>query len=248
MNSAKDSQAERLIAMGQMAASLAHEIRNPLGGMELYCTLLKKDLAKQPEQLALAEHIHEGITRVKLVIANCLQFSKELRPKFKLFTRTEDLVTRICARPLEGKQHSTITIETWGEQFVSLDASLFEQVLVNLISNAVFAAEANSEQRPPRVRIRLGGDDAAFWQLNIVDTGLGMSAEVQQQAFDPFFTTRADGTGLGLSIVHTIVRAHGGEIAFSSDETGTDVCVKIPRRQDGVVDSERTREETYFTG
>ncbi len=222
--------ADRLMAMGQMAASLAHEIRNPLGSMELFCTLLKKDLAEQPTTLSLAEQIHQGIRRLDRIITNCLQFTRDMNPRRKEFHSVEELLAEaVTFLRAEGDSLGVaITVEHHADgSAVWLDPLLISQAVSNVLRNAIEAAGVSPERRSVHVRSELAA--ATGWTLSVADSGPGISAELAERIFDPFFTTKSSGTGLGLAIVHSIVQAHGGRIEIRSDgESGTEVLLQIP--------------------
>ena len=226
--STTDERAQRLMAMGQMAASLAHEIRNPLGSMELFCSLLKKDLAGQPQLLQTAEQIHLGIRTLERIISNCLQFARDVVPQKKSITEVrpllEEAVAYVRGRSEELKVETTI--ETKGEGVVAADPYLLQQVLLNLLLNAI---EASGEQG----KVVLSSEiTPGSWVLCVADTGPGITDEEKRQMFDPFFTTKQGGTGLGLTIVHSIVTAHGGRIDIEAEPgRGTRVTVTFPQNR-----------------
>jgi signal transduction histidine kinase len=237
MNTAAEQdheRAQRLMAMGQMAASLAHEIRNPLGSMELFCTLLKKDLASQPRLLQAAEQIHHGIRTLDRIISNCLQFTRDVQPRKKRIEDPAALLGEILAyvHPKADELNVSLTLDCRGSGNVSADPYLLQQVLVNLLFNAVEAAAeaAAGTERQGRVEL-LSRVEETEWHVFVNDNGLGIHAEDLTKIFDPFFTTKQGGTGLGLTIVHSIVRAHGGTITLGHNSeagAGTQVHISIP--------------------
>lgn len=220
----------RLIAMGQMAASLAHEIRNPLGSMELFCTLLKKDLQDRDSALALAEQIHLGIRKLDRIISNCLQFTRDVQPQREPIRDAAVLLHEAAhyIAPRAKDLGVEVSVSAESEGTAALDRSLLSQVLVNLSLNAVEAS--GSRDSTPR-EVRLDGKISGSGTLTVVitDNGPGIPAEILGHIFDPFFTTKTGGTGLGLPIVHSIVTAHRGRIGITSEGgTGTEVLIEIP--------------------
>lgn len=220
----------RLIAMGQMAASLAHEIRNPLGSMELFCSLLKKDLQDRPNALGLADQIHQGIQRLERIIANCLQFTRDVRPRTE---ETDDLsalfdeMTRYVG-PKARELGVTVRVTTECEGVAAIDHFLLSQVLINLVLNAIEAAAAD-DSAPREVAVHGSIGATGTLTIFISDNGCGIGTEVLPRIFDPFFTTKTGGTGLGLAIVHSIVTAHRGRISVTSEPgMGTEVIIEIP--------------------
>lgn len=222
--------AKRLMAMGQMAASLAHEIRNPLGSMELYCSLLKQDLHDSPAALDLAEQIHSGIRRLDRIIGNCLQFSRDVVPKKKLLNDTSGLLAGALSDVKALSEASEVAVEfaEQGGHEVSVDPFLVHQVLVNVVRNAVEAA-AEKAEGPRNVSIFSDRSSALRWTLLVVDNGPGIGTEDCERVFDPFVSGKPGGTGLGLAIVHSIVKAHGGSVALrSKQQEGTVVEIEFP--------------------
>ena len=234
----EENRARRLMAMGQMAASLAHEIRNPLGSMELFCTLLKKDLVTEPEKLSLAEQIHQGIRTLDRIITNCLQFSRDIVPKRKSIDDVGQLLEEALghARRKAEQAGLSFVIDVIDRPRVSVDPYLFSQALLNLAMNAVEAVQekkallaARGEEFEGRILISSSAPSADAWRIVVADNGPGIPSEVQAQIFDPFFTTKNDGTGLGLAITHSIVAAHRGRILLSSAlDCGTEISVDFP--------------------
>lgn len=221
--------AKRLMAMGEMAASLAHEIRNPLGSMELYCTLLKKDLIDAPDSLQLAEQIHSGIRRLDRIITNCLQFSRDFIPKKKVVGDTAELFhdTLEMARSKANAANVEISFEELGEFSATVDSHLVNQAVLNLLLNAIEACDSLPKQESPRSVILFSDRRSPLvWKLSVRDAGPGIPAEERERVFDPFVTTKTAGTGLGLAIVSSIAMAHGGSVIISDDPLGGS-CVTI---------------------
>lgn len=224
--------AKRLMAMGQMAASLAHEIRNPLGSMELYCTLLKKDLAQSPSSFQLAEQIHEGIRILDRIISNCLQFSRDIIPR-RTWEETADslfegLLSRVAAKA-EQQGVSLLFVDN-GKYPIYVDVYLAEQALLNVVLNALEAYDGDGSQ-DREIRIESDRQRPETWQLRVIDNAPGIKESDLEQIFDPFFTTKRDGTGLGLAIVHSIAQAHGGSVSIRSRAgEGTEVMFEFPAK------------------
>lgn len=232
-----DERAKRLIAMGQMAATLAHEIRNPLGSMELFCTLLKKDLATEPASLNLAEQIHLGIRTLDRIITNCLQFARDLKPRYRRLEEPLRFLEEICTscRPSAEKAGVLLSCSSMGNSPVEVDPDLLSQALLNLVLNAVDAAKMRSAATAasaftPTVEVssdtRLHGE----WHIAVKDNGVGIAEEDISRMFDPFFTTKSSGTGLGLAITHSIISAHRGTIHVESElNVGTTITLVLPQ-------------------
>lgn len=219
---------KKLVAMGEMAASLAHEIRNPLGSMELYCSLLKKGLKEMPEKFEIADQIHQGIKRLDRIISNCLQFSRDLNPRLVLINDWHAYLETI-RRETDDRALQlgvSISIDVTNAVSVRLDRNLIHQALLNLLINAIDAAADSKESR---VSISVTGTDTECF-ISVADSGKGIPVEVRDQIFDPFFTTKEAGTGLGLAIVHSIVSSHrGGLVVENAAEGGAVFTICLPR-------------------
>lgn len=239
--STEAARARRLMAMGQMAASLAHEIRNPLGSMELFCSLLRKDLQGDPQKLHLAEQIQRGIKSLDRIISNCLQFARDVVPRRGEISNVKGFLEEIIqtAQGKYGQHCPTISLELLGDGSGNADGYQLGQALLNVLLNALDAVMdvERGAMRAPQVKIVSDLRDPTRWVLSVQDNGQGMSAEVVQRVFDPFYTTKPGGTGLGLAVVHTILSAHQGTVGIQSlVGTGTTVTFEIPREGAGVSD------------
>jgi len=244
-------QTERLLAMGQMAASMAHEIRNPLGGMELFCSLLSKELKEKDEKRLqdLADQILKGIRTVDRVIQNCLQFAREIVPRRAPVAELKIYLGEIAelVRARANDFGLSICLDVPDGLSAEFDPYLVEQALVNLLTNAV---DAVSERRKADARegkelacniITLSAhQDCGTLVIEVKDGGLGIPDDVKARIFDPFMTTKTTGTGLGLAITHSIIRAHGGDILVESVQgVGSIFKIVLPQSSifSGVKDS-----------
>jgi two-component system sensor histidine kinase HydH len=201
----------RLAALGEMAAGMAHEIRNPLGGIQLYASLLANDLHDCVPSLELVQKITGGVKRLEMVVSHVLQFTREIR----IESKPADLASIVqnaveLARP--KIQERGILLQVQHESLaVQLDEHLFGQALLNLVLNAI-------EAMPPTGTLSISyrsadpQDAARQFHLSVRDTGPGIAPNVLERIFNPFFTTKDNGTGLGLAIVHRVVDAHNGVI------------------------------------
>lgn len=202
----------RLAALGEMATGLAHEIRNPLGGIQLYASLLAQDLKDKPDSLSLVRKIAGGVKRLDGLVSQVLQFSREI----VVSPAPTDLVD-VIAQAIEYAQPTMtqhdVRCTTDGPPALScrVDPLLIGQVMLNLVLNAAQAIDKGGE-----IRIVFGlpkpASNAKQFVVAVSDDGPGISAEVMDRIFNPFFTTKETGTGLGLAIVHRIIEAHDGTI------------------------------------
>lgn len=209
---------ERLAALGEMAAGVAHEIRNPLGGIGLYASLLEKDLQDRCEQADLVQKIRVGVRSLESIVGDILAFAGGQEPHKQssdLQAIIDDVMTHV--RPQAGAQEVRVECGDFSGVIVLVDARQVERALVNLVRNAVEATGSGGSVRvfPGEIaeRDRLAG-------VVIEDDGPGIPAELLHRVFNPFFTTKDTGTGLGLAIVHRIAEAHGGYVTAGNRAQG----------------------------
>ena len=212
----------RLAALGEMAAGLAHEIRNPLGGIQLYASMLAQDVAGQPDSLQLVRKISDGVRRLEALVGQVLQFSREITAQpepVDLAGLVEQAVELASARATKASVEFVLKGEP--DVKVAADPLLMGQAILNLLLNA---AEAIEPGAPGRVTVRFRrppeGSDARQFHLSVTDTGRGIAPDVLDRIFNPFFTTKDTGTGLGLAIVHRIIEAHDGMILATNEPGG----------------------------
>jgi signal transduction histidine kinase len=218
----------RLAAMGEMAATLAHEVRNPLGSMELFASLLLEDLGDWPGARHLVCQIAEGIKDLNHLVSNILGFTRSPVTRHT----TVDVIAAIedglrYTTPLLAENRIGIVRQYDPEPVVAMaDPELVRQVFMNLIRNAVQAMEEGGTLTVSAVR---GPRVAAVF----ADTGPGIPSAVGERIFDPFFTTKERGTGLGLAVVNALVGALGGDVTVQSEDgRGTCFTVRFPAAED----------------
>lgn len=209
----------RLAALGEMAAGIAHEVRNPLGSIGLYAEMLIADLEDRDQERETAEKIKRAVTGLDAVVGDVLTFSRSMQVR-SIEQETEDAVERAlssCRDVLQGCQVHTRP-DADADAFEA-DHALVQQALINIVRNGAEAAASNRDARPPELEIAWereivdpDGEQTECVCLRIADSGTGLTDEVRERMFNPFFTTRNIGTGLGLAIVHRIIDAHGGQI------------------------------------
>ena len=222
-------QREKLASLGEMAAGVAHEIRNPLGGIKMATNLLSSpELDGSPLSQEMARSILSGIAEIEGIINNLLDFTRDTR-----LERGEYELARILdpvgeATAAEGRTRGVAV----GYGRVARDVIAFadgqklRQVFANIMKNAL---EAVDPGRPEgRVEVNLFADGERV-TVEVADNGVGISAGDRDRIFLPFFTTKPSGTGLGLSIVKKIVDLHGGEVVVDSvPGSGTRVRISLP--------------------
>ena len=215
-----------LAEIGQLAASLAHEIKNPLAGISAAIQILRDDMAGDDPHQPVVREILGQIRRLDETVKDLLQFARPTPPNLKEVSLC-DAVNRVLSVVRKQPEHNRIKMEHNGkikDSVVQADEVQIEQVLMNIILNA---AHASGEEGVVRIDIY---PNASTVQLTVSDNGQGMSAEVRDRAFEPFYTTKAKGTGLGLSICRRIMEVHRGRIELQSEPgKGTTVVVEFPR-------------------
>jgi signal transduction histidine kinase len=214
---------ERLAAIGQLASTVGHELRNPLGVISNAVYLLRGDVGPEPtpaaqRHLATAER---EVSAATVIVSDLLEFARERQPVVDDvdITGLIDEVLAILPPP------TGVTVDRSGESNITVrgDREMLRQVLLNIIGNGYQAM-------PDGGRVTVGVESVGgAVQLRIGDSGVGMSAETQERLFEPFFTTKPRGVGLGLAVTKRIVEAHNGTISVSSEEgRGTAFTVLLP--------------------
>lgn len=221
----------RLTAMGEMAVNIAHEIRNPLGSIELFAGALRKDLQGADEPVLLTEHISASVKNINNIISNLLLFIKpQQKPDLNKINIHDVINDSLFFSHLVESDNSIQVIKRYDNQpiYVCGDSELLKQVSLNLILNAIQAMPNGGELI---ISIRIADDirsKPGFAEIKINDNGTGISKVDISRIFDPFFTTKKKGTGIGLSIVHNIIKAHEGNIDIASSEHGTECIITLP--------------------
>jgi signal transduction histidine kinase len=223
---------KRLAALGEMAAGISHEIRNPLGSIRLYTRMLQEDLAEMPEQCGIVDKIGRAVTGLDQIVGDVLAFSREIRASLTECNTAlllEDACDACVAELAEIKV--SIEVDTQCNE-IQGDASLLHQALINIIRNGAQATRDNGGESIV-IGVSQTQEHRHVW---VRDSGGGIEESVIERMFNPFFTTRAAGTGLGLSIVHRIMDAHGGSVQVknNTDESGwtsgATVSLLLPKR------------------
>lgn len=216
----------RLAALGEMAGGMAHEIRNPLGGIQLYASLLAKDVADRPDSLQLVHKIAGGVRRLEALVGRVLQFTREINP-VPAPTDLAQVVDQAVEYASQAMSARGLRCQVRGQRPmpVTADEALLGQALLNLLLNAAEAMghAANTDgNRDVRVTYTAPPGDSLARQFHLVvqDAGPGVPPGVMDQVFNPFFTTKDTGTGLGLSIVHRVVEAHDGTVLVTNPPEG----------------------------
>ncbi|MEE9543296.1 MAG: ATP-binding protein [Thermodesulfobacteriota bacterium] len=223
---------KRLSAMGEMAASIAHQIRNPLGSIELFASLLKNELSGNEESQKFAGEIIHAVRTLNNTLSNMLLFANTSSPR-KSSVSLDEFVLDI-----QGVFHflmvdRSVSFEVVNEAAgldILMDRELMKQALLNLIINGSDAvADIDSASVALSIKRAHGK-----MQFSVTDNGTGIAEGDADKVFNPFFTSKARGTGLGLTVVSNIVKSHGGFIDLeSTSENGTTFSITLPMDVEG---------------
>jgi two-component system sensor histidine kinase HydH len=229
---ARLAQSEKLAALGQLAATVAHEVRNPLGVMRSAAQTLTETLPAGHESAQASTFIITEIDRLANVVNSLLAFARPLQLDARPVRANElfDRALLLARDELDAKRLRIERHTASGVPAVRADPDLLSQVLIGLLANAAEAA-------PPGSRITLDADvaDGAV-RLSVTDCGPGIAPELRGRIFEPFFTTRPRGTGLGLAIARQIIEAHGGRIdAAAAAGGGARFIITLPAARDAAL-------------
>ncbi|MFH1570018.1 MAG: ATP-binding protein, partial [Gemmatimonadota bacterium] len=222
--------AEKLVSVGKLAASVAHEIRNPLTSLRMRLFWLQQQVGDDPRYEDEFRVVSEELARLESVIRNFLEFSRPpelqlgVHPVSALLDKTLELV----GHRLVEKDIAVVRTGEEGLPAVKADAEQLKQVFINLILNAAEAMEDGGRLHIAAAPAPDGGRHGAL-AVRFRDTGSGVPADVRERIFEPFFSTKEHGTGLGLCIAASIMARHGGRLELeSTGAEGTTFAVWIP--------------------
>ncbi|HVN70892.1 MAG TPA: ATP-binding protein, partial [Desulfomonilia bacterium] len=223
---------DRMVSLGHVAAGIAHEIRNPLSGINIYLDTAEQILEKGGDRKklkAVLEKIQSASSKIESVIRRVMDFSKPSEPK---------LIHIDVNRPIEDALglSSVMLRKTEIEILMDLtkdlpaclaDPQLIEQVILNLVTNAAEAMKDMGRGKKIEVSTSLKGGSIL---VTVADSGPGVPLDLAQKIFDPFFTTKSSSTGIGLSLCQRIIHDHGGNlsVSYSSKLGGAEFRFKIP--------------------
>lgn len=216
----------RLADLGQMASHIAHEVRNNLVPVSLYLSLLRRRISEDRGSLDVLDKVEAGITALDVTVNDLLHFTAERDPNREPFLLKE-LVDDVHASlaPQLSAQEITVEVDVPPALEVVADREMLRRAVLNLALNALDAM-------PDGGALTFTGlNGPRGVELEVADSGPGLSEEVRRRAFEPFFTTKSNGTGLGLAIVYRVTEVHGGEVtARNCPEGGAAFTIRIPAR------------------
>jgi signal transduction histidine kinase len=231
---AQARRSERLAALGQLSAGLAHEIRNPLGIIKGSAEMLNQRLGTtEPLAAEMAGYISAEVNRLSGLVARFLDFARPLRLELRpaSLAAIADRALHSVAAAWTGPPIQVVRQYQEGLPDVPLDEKFCEQVFVNLVQNAYEAMSENGGQLQISLhRAERSGRPGV--EAAVADNGPGVSAELREQIFNPFFTTKKSGVGLGLSIVSKIVDEHHGALELAPAASGARFILFFPLAQD----------------
>jgi signal transduction histidine kinase len=226
-------QSRTLAALGEMAASVAHELRNPLGGIGGFAALLKDTLPTGGDAHRYVLKIIEGVDGLNKVATNLLAYTRPVDPRLQtldLRTLLREVLSFVQIEVEQGRLPLELEVELGLSGLpVRVDPELMRQSFLNLLKNAVQAFEGRPGKLGCRVRESRGAGGPRRVAVEVWDTGPGIPELLHEKIFNPFFTTRAKGTGLGLAIVRKNVELQGGEVRLRSKPgEGSTFTVLLP--------------------
>jgi len=220
------ARSRRLVSLGNLAAGVAHEIRNPLSSIKGFATYFRERLADSPPDVETAEVMIREVDRLNRVINELLEFARPRPPGMRSLNVNEVIgqAKEMMASLAKKKRIALIFQLPQEDLIIEGDPDQLKQVIWNLYLNALEATEPAG-----RIEVILKAENDRIG-ITVADTGKGISGQDLPHLFDPYFTTKAAGVGLGLAIVHRIVEAHRGEIrAENRPEGGASFEVLLPK-------------------
>ncbi|MEM6797938.1 MAG: HAMP domain-containing sensor histidine kinase [Planctomycetota bacterium] len=219
----------RLADLGQMASHVAHEVRNNLVPVTLYLSLLRRRMAGDPAGLETLSKVEAGFTALDATVNDLLSFTAHRQPQWHSFL-VHDLVEEVCesmAPQLEA-QCVDVEIDVPPNTLLTADREMIRRAVLNLVLNALDVMPGGGDL------VVTSYDGVSGFELEVADSGPGVSEEDKKRLFEPFYTTKQQGTGLGLSVVYHVAEAHGGIVTVDNcPEGGAAFTIKIPRHAMG---------------
>ena len=224
---------DRLVAIGELAAVFAHEVKNPLAGIEVMAGHLRRKVGDAPELQGMLTDIIGEAKMANAIVQEVLDFVRPIRLQVEPTQLCEAVQAAVQHADAKGRR-GNIAVETRVPPtlpHIRADKHQLTQVLTNLIVNAYEALDGKGQVTVTGSETRLqdgGGGERDAILMEVADDGPGIPADVREKVFDVFFTTKAQGSGLGLAIVKRIVDAHDGRLDLQTSPEGTRVRVTLP--------------------
>ncbi|MDQ6594877.1 transporter substrate-binding domain-containing protein [Bacillus salipaludis] len=217
---------EKLHALGQLVAGVAHEIRNPLTSIKTFIDLIPKKYDQPKFQKVLMEHLPEEVNRLNRIVTDLIDYARPSLPNIQPCTAQQ--LTSLLAILKVTMDKNRIEFEQCIEPDLvfHIDPQQIRQVLLNLLLNAVHAVEETEEKK---ITICMAKEDLEKGRILIIDTGKGMEQGVLNHIFEPFFTTKGKGVGLGLTLSYNLIKENHGDIQVNSiPDQGTTFTILLP--------------------
>ena len=227
---------EKLAAIGQMTAGIAHEIKNPLNTISISAQNLKKGNLSAEENLELLDYIVNEVNRLDKLLKDFLKLSRTMEIKYEIVEVGTLFAKAITAAEAKNTNHIKIACDCKKKTWLKTDPNLLYQVLLNIGLNGIDAiierCKKDTDFSCPNGLLQFSSEDLGNKILiKIQDNGIGIPENKINEIFNPFFTTKDEGTGLGLSIVHNIVTSMGGTITVHSQPDSTQFIISFPITQ-----------------
>lgn len=222
----KAEQTARMAAIGQISAAVAHEIRNPLNGIQGAQDILLEKFKPEDPEYRFVEIVKKEMSRLNGIITDFLEFARPRKPSIIItnLNNVAKAVSDLCRPQADAKNVGVKFVESEPELMAGVDVDQMRQVLLNLALNGIDACPPDGGE--VNLSVARGDGEVIF---TVSDTGNGLDEEVAKNLFEPFFTTKTAGTGLGLSVSNRIVENHGGKITFAGKPGGgTIFSVHLP--------------------
>jgi PAS domain S-box-containing protein len=222
---------DKMASLGRVAAGMAHEIRNPLSGINIYLNTLKKLHHKEGSEEKIKQiirQIQSASQKIETVIRRVMDFAKPGEPRLTLIDINRPVTEAIKLSAVTMRKNGIELEKALTERLppCNADPTLIEEMVLNLLNNAAGAMKTMAADKKIVVTSSVVDNGIV---LTVSDSGPGIASEIKNKIFDPFFTTKSDGTGIGLSISHRIVTDHGGSLTVSdSDLGGAEFRIEIP--------------------
>ena len=243
--------ADRLASVGEMAAGIAHEIKNPLTGIAAAISIIKEDFSDSDSRTQILTEVLEQVNRLDKTVNDLLFFGKPTPPE-PTYTDINGILqkTLLFAAQHRGGKSVDKRLELCDSlPPVYVDPKQIQQVFLNLMLNALQAMQGQGVLTVRTASVFIEGTQ---WIIVVIaDTGPGIPAQILDKIFTPFFTTKAQGTGLGLAICHKLIRQHGGYLTVASEDAkGTEFTIRLPASANPVLgaDDDVPKENTTDSG
>jgi signal transduction histidine kinase len=217
----------RLADLGQMASHVAHEVRNALVPVSLYMSLLRRRLSEDSGSLEILAKVEAGFAALDVTVNDLLNFTAHRNPQWQTFL-VNDLVDEVCdsVGPQLDAQMIDVEIDVPPQTLLTADREMVRRALLNLVLNAIDVMKEGGDL------VVTSYEGARGLEIEIADSGPGLSDEDKRRVFEPFYSKKQHGTGLGLAVVYHVAESHGGTVtATNCPEGGAAFTMFFPRKQ-----------------